>query len=353
MTTLAQNQSFEQTAIATPISFSILDNNIRVVDGLYSLNDLHKASGNDDKHQPTFFLRNQQTKDLIVEIEAENQSANLQSAVKSINGGLQRGTYVCRELVYAYAMWISAKFHLLVIRAFDAMHNQKPELPTPPQNPRLLLRNAIHAVAKGDRQTYSNLYNRLYRKFQVTSYKELNDKQCVAAAEFIKSLEGEYIPRDKIEAPKPSLALCDGQHYVVAKDGAVLMHKVLSHDINDSCLKTMGIGQDKFAALVKDLAQFCAPEDPHLQITYSTAQRTLSLLSALIVHLESHGFNMALMYQKTQYVQNFLTNYYSRLEAIHYQMNSISKQMSLDAINYASDISKHPTVVSCYGAKIA
>lgn len=33
MTTLAQNQSFEQTAIATPISFSILDNNIRVVDG--------------------------------------------------------------------------------------------------------------------------------------------------------------------------------------------------------------------------------------------------------------------------------------------------------------------------------
>lgn len=111
--------------------------------------------------------------------------------------------------------------------------------PEPIKNPRLLLRNTIHAIAKGDRQTYSNLYNRLYRKFQVTSYKELNDKQCVAAAEFIKSLEGEYIPRDKIEAPKPSLALCDGQHYVVAKDGVVLMHKVLSHDINDSFLKSL------------------------------------------------------------------------------------------------------------------
>lgn len=111
--------------------------------------------------------------------------------------------------------------------------------PEPVKNPHLLLRNTIHAIAKGDRQTYSNLYNRLYRKFQVTSYKELNDKQCVAAAEFIKSLEGEYIPRDKIEAPKPSLALCDGQHYVVAKDGVVLMHKVLSHDINDSFLKSL------------------------------------------------------------------------------------------------------------------
>lgn len=236
MTTLAQNQTFEQTAIATPISFSILDNNIRVVDGLYSLNDLHKASGSEDKNSPKLFVRNQQTQDLINEI---SQGTDLHLAIKTVHGGTLRGTYVCRELVYAYAMWISAKFHLLVIRAFDAMYNQKPELPTPPQNPRLLLRNTIHAIAKGDRQTYSNLYNRLYRKFQVTSYKELNDKQCVAAAEFIKSLEGEYIPRDKIEAPKPSLALCDGQHYVVAKDGVVLMHKVLSHDINDSFLKSL------------------------------------------------------------------------------------------------------------------
>lgn len=111
------------------------------------------------------------------------------------------------------------------------------QVPTPPANPHLALRNTIHAVAKGNRQVYCNLYNSLYRKFQVTSYKDLDNAQCVAAVEFIKSVEGDYIARDKITPPKPSLALCDGQHYVVAKDGAVLMHKVLSHDINDSFLK--------------------------------------------------------------------------------------------------------------------
>lgn len=89
------------------------------VEGRYCLNDLHRAAGGEQKHQPRYWLANQQTKELLAELE--NSGIPL-----FIVQGRHGGTYVCRELVYAYAMWISPAFHLKVIRAYDAMATRQP-----------------------------------------------------------------------------------------------------------------------------------------------------------------------------------------------------------------------------------
>lgn len=88
----------------------------RDAEGRFSLNDLHRAAGGEGKHQPSNWLRMDSTHGLCAEID---HSSDVRSAMV-VNGGSAPGTYVVKELVYAYAMWISPAFHLKVIRAYDA-----------------------------------------------------------------------------------------------------------------------------------------------------------------------------------------------------------------------------------------
>lgn len=89
--------------------------------GRYRLNDIHQASGALNKHRPQYWLESDQTKNLIVEIISEDgiSSSVKNHPVKIIKGGNNQGTYVCKELVYSYAMWINPTFNLHVIRVFD------------------------------------------------------------------------------------------------------------------------------------------------------------------------------------------------------------------------------------------
>ena len=113
-------------------NLAILNTSIRTHESLFSLNDLHKASGGAEKHRPSLFIRLDTTQDLISEIQKEVKSTDL--IFKTTGGRGLRGTYACEELVLSYAMWIDPKFHLIVLRAFLAMHRNQPQqlaLPEP------------------------------------------------------------------------------------------------------------------------------------------------------------------------------------------------------------------------------
>jgi hypothetical protein len=93
--------------------------------GRYCLNDLHKAAGGNPNDLPAFFMRRKETHGLVEELQ--HQIADSQGGLMLVppfnvqNGGKTPGTYVVKELVYAYAMWISPKFHIQVIRAYDSL----------------------------------------------------------------------------------------------------------------------------------------------------------------------------------------------------------------------------------------
>ncbi|MGT3216505.1 KilA-N domain-containing protein, partial [Yersinia enterocolitica] len=95
-------------------------------EGRYSLNDLHTAAGKEERHAPNKWIRLEQTTALINEII--NGQICLFKPIES-KRGCNGGTYVCRELVYSYAMWISPAFSLKVIRAYDAMMTSNATLP--------------------------------------------------------------------------------------------------------------------------------------------------------------------------------------------------------------------------------
>ena len=96
-------------------------------EGRYCLNDMHKAAGGERRHEPTNFFNLASTDDLLYELKNETTGI----PVVKIHGR-NGGTYVVKELVYAYAMWISPSFHLKVIRAYDAIvtGNHLPASPT-------------------------------------------------------------------------------------------------------------------------------------------------------------------------------------------------------------------------------
>ncbi len=112
-------------------------------DGRFCVNDLHRASGGHKRHSPAYWMQNQQTQELIAELMKEVPVTGMpvteqNHPVMVVQGGdpARQGTFVVREMVYAYAMWISPEFHIQVIRTFDSVATG--QHPAPVSDPRAL-----------------------------------------------------------------------------------------------------------------------------------------------------------------------------------------------------------------------
>lgn len=185
------------------ITLSIGDIAVRQHNGLFSLNDLHKASGGNPSQRPGNFLQIDQTKALVAEIETAEIPA------VSTREGRNGGTYACRELVIAYAAWISAAFHLKVIRVFlDAT--------TRPANPAIdytrvspsdkqTIRKAVAARAGKNKLAYAAIYEALHRRFDVNSYHELPAESLQEALTLVNAINPtEWEVMDEPTPPQPN-----------------------------------------------------------------------------------------------------------------------------------------------------
>ena len=175
-------------------NLAILKTSIRSYGNLYSLNDLHKASGNAEKHRPSLFVRLDTTQDLISEIQKEVKSADL--IFKTTGGRGMRGTYACEELVIAYAMWISPKFHLIVLRAFLNLHkNQTALLPstiTPEQQQ--AIQSAVQQAHHRTGLHWQEIYRQLKAMFHIAKYDQLPQDQFGNAMAFVMNLQPIALP---------------------------------------------------------------------------------------------------------------------------------------------------------------
>lgn len=171
-------------------NLAILNTSIRTYENLFNLKDLHIASGNEKKHEPNRFVRLDTTKALIAEIEKDNQHAL--KIIRGTNGG----TYACEELVLSYAMWISPKFHLVVLRAFLNLHKNStallPNTITPEQQQ--AIQSAVQQAHHRTGLHWQEIYRQLKSAFKVAKYDQLPQDQFGNAMAFIMSLQPIALP---------------------------------------------------------------------------------------------------------------------------------------------------------------
>ena len=143
------------------------------------------------------------------------------------------GTYACKELVYAYAMWISPAFTLKVIRAYDSLASVQYGLKTLPEakTKKALVgglsldqQDTIKALVKSraeglpkDKQAGAIIkqWSAIKKKYGM-SYKEVAPENFVNIISLITRLpiEGELVEKSAIPTDTISLSLNGGTRFM-------------------------------------------------------------------------------------------------------------------------------------------
>ena len=219
---------------------SVANVSVRQFNGLYSINDLHRAAGKERKHEPHAWLRSQQAIELIKELE-KTQNCVIQS-----KQGL--GTFVSKELVVHYGMWISPAFSLKVIRAFldtqeDVSGSPKLETQTTIDERRGLV-DAVKLLVARCGIDYSAAYRMVHQRFGVAHIDQIAAPLLPAAVAYVHSLvlqgrplvnevELETVPKlFRHQANLPFDLNDEGRFDVTVHDGKIYRHRITYSRMN-------------------------------------------------------------------------------------------------------------------------
>lgn len=221
-------------------AISVANVAIRQFDNLYSLNDLHKASGGENRHKPSLWANNNQTLDLIAEIE--------KAGIPAIQKKQGLGTFVSKELVVHYGMWISPAFSLKVIRAFldtqeDVSGSPKLETQTTIDERRGLV-DAVKLLVARCGIDYSAAYRMVHQRFGVAHIDQIAAPLLPAAVAYVHSLvlqgrplvdevELETVPKlFRHQANLPFDLNDEGRFDVTVHNGKIYRHRITYSKMN-------------------------------------------------------------------------------------------------------------------------
>lgn len=153
-------------------------------EGRFSLNDLHKAAGGLAKDLPNKFMRTDSFQRSVEVLIAQNRAFN---PVVRKQGRYTGGTWVSKELVYKYAMWVNAEFEIRVIQTFDAITTKL----SPPSSMAAL--NELTAKIESDKEVASFCGKELARYKQIKQENEHAFKREVELAQFTLGFIGKGV----------------------------------------------------------------------------------------------------------------------------------------------------------------